>query len=270
MPDEYGDYGDDDDEIASNQEEDYSSKTDTFVEMPHKREYQSLPTTEIPTHQIQKSSQETSHTEVICPADCFCIQNSHFFLNCSNRDLTQIPKNIPNNVYEIDLSNNNITQVDVLSFASLPSLYKINLANNQIDYVERQAFRDLENLRIIDLTNNSLTQIQPETFNEASRVEQLWLAGNPIEMPNIGPFLDQKGLKLLDLENCNLTNSDLQPELFKPLVVLKSLNLMNNFFEGVSYFARKSHLKKYTDRNICIYCRILTQKLLNRLIIFTS
>lgn len=234
MPDDYGEYEDDDDEIQSNQEDDYnSSKTDTFVEKPHKRLYQSIETTTEVTVS-QKSTLNPSHTDIICPIDCFCIQNSHFFLNCSNRDLTQIPKNIPNIVHEIDLSNNNISQVDVDSFVSLPQLYKINLANNQIEDVERQAFRDLENLRIIDLTNNTLTQIQPETFNEASHLEQLWLTGNPIEMPNIGPFLDQKGLKLLDLESCNLTNSDLQADLFKPLVVLKSLNLMNNFFKGVS------------------------------------
>lgn len=162
VPNDYGDYDEDDDEIQSNQEEDYSSKAEdnTFMEVPEKRQmHQSIITTEVPT------TQTSSHTEITCPTSCFCIQNSHFFLNCSNRDLTQIPKNIPNNVYEIDLSNNNITQVDVETFVGLPHLYKINLANNQIEDVERQAFRDLENLRIIDLTNNSLTQMQPETFN---------------------------------------------------------------------------------------------------------
>lgn len=235
MPDDYGNYEEEDDEISANQEEDeYSSTKDVFLEIPQKRDQKISVITETTT--TTHHPLESSPTEIVCPADCYCIQNSHFFLNCSNRDLTQIPKNISNNVDEIDLSNNNISQVDASSFASLPKLYKINLANNQIDDVEREAFRGAENLRIIDLTNNSLTQMQPETFHEASRLEQLWLAGNPIELPNIGPFLDQKGLKLLDLENCNLTNSDLQGELFKPLVVLKSLNLMNNFFEGVSYF----------------------------------
>ncbi|XP_063700935.1 chaoptin [Culicoides brevitarsis] len=247
---EYGEYEDEEEELQTTND-DYRQVEPTFVETPHKRK------PEMP-----------SSGDISCPTECFCTQNSHFFVNCSNRDLTQIPKNLPKIVYEIDLSYNNITTLDVDSFVSLSRLYKINLANNQIEDVERLAFRDLENLRIIDLTNNTLTQIQPETFNEARKLEQLWLAGNPIEMPNIGPFLDQKGLKLLDLENCNLTNSDLQAELFKPLVVLKSLNLMNNFFEGninTKTFAPLENLAKlripevseWSIKELCVYLKAI-------------
>lgn len=171
-----------------------------------------------------------------CPVGCFCIQNSHFFINCSNQELTQVPKNIPNNVYEIDLSYNNITSLDNDVFSNLPELYKINLANNAIEDIEKSAFQGSLGIRIIDLTNNSLTQLVSDVFNESPKLEQLWLGGNPIEMPNIGHFLDQKELRLLDLENCNLTNGDLQLDLFTPLLVLKTLNLRNNFFEGVSVY----------------------------------
>ncbi|XP_063616988.1 carboxypeptidase N subunit 2-like [Cydia splendana] len=119
-----------------------------------------------------------------------------FFKNLTYMDLREIrlggnplvipasgplfPKSLAH-VTVLDLSNCNITSLNVDSFKNSDNITDLNLAGNQISSTEGSLlFLDrLQHLEKINLSNNNLTTIDPEVFVNNPKLHSLNLIGNP-------------------------------------------------------------------------------------------
>ena len=84
---------------------------------------------------------KTGNNGYPCPLEkqctCYC-ENMHMQstrVDCSNRNLTTVPKRLPTNANYIDLSNNTIEQLGQLPFVSYPMLQGLNMSWNMIRFI---------------------------------------------------------------------------------------------------------------------------------------
>lgn len=69
-----------------------------------------------------------------CPKECQCTDGT-LFINCSRRALNEIPNELPNDALVIDLSQNNIKQLNITAFANCTSLRDLLVNENQIESI---------------------------------------------------------------------------------------------------------------------------------------
>ena len=180
-----------------------------------------------------------------------------FSLELQNKNLTSDDLNgldIFYNISVIDLSDNNITNVSVLT--NFKRLYSINLSNNKVTDVS--ALKDLENLGSINLSGNNnvngyeqldnlyqinLSNTNLSTLNNISNNERL----SQLDLSN-NTQLDYNSLKLpknisyLVLDNTNFKNNNLSN-----LKNLYSLSIKNN---GLKNLDSLRNIKSLTSLDV--------------------
>lgn len=77
-----------------------------------------------------------------CPRSCTCDEPLQF-IDCSNHGLIEIPKNLPNTLLHINLSNNNIEEIPENAFSNLTELRQILLKNNTIKTIHQNVSSDI-------------------------------------------------------------------------------------------------------------------------------
>lgn len=178
-------------------------------------------------------------------------------LELQNKNLTSDDLNgldIFYNISVIDLSDNNITNVSVLT--NFKRLYSINLSNNKVTDVS--ALKDLENLESINLSGNNnvngyeqldnlyqinLSNTNLSTLNNISNNERL----SQLDLSN-NTQLDYNSLKLpknisyLVLDNTNFKNNNLSN-----LKNLYSLSIKNN---GLKNLDSLRNIKSLTSLDV--------------------
>jgi hypothetical protein len=102
---------------------------------------------------------------------------------------------------EIDLSNQNIGDIDIDAFEEYEEVTKVNLSGNQIEFVDRGTFAANAKLVELALANNKLHAFSAEVFGPGSVVESLDLSGNPLET------LDVSLTQTLCLQSLKLDNT---------------------------------------------------------------
>ena len=102
---------------------------------------------------------------------------------------------------EIDLSNQNIGDIDIDAFEEYEDVTKINLSGNLIEFVDRGTFAQNAKLTDLILANNKLRAFSAEVFGAGSGVERIDLSGNPLES------FDVSITQRLCLQNLNLDNT---------------------------------------------------------------
>lgn len=76
---------------------------------------------------------ETLHTEN-CPKWCTCDEQLQF-IDCSNHSLSEIPKNLPNTSLHINLSYNDIKEIQESDLSNLTVVRQIILKSNRIENI---------------------------------------------------------------------------------------------------------------------------------------
>ena len=103
-------------------------------------------------------------------------------VDCSHRNLTDIPANITSDTIVLDLSHNNITILPDDSFVQLVVLEKLNLSHNFMVNLEIKAFQGLRRLILLNLGSNALllTNITfpPALFAPLENLRELYLDNN--------------------------------------------------------------------------------------------
>ncbi|XP_076372429.1 protein slit-like isoform X3 [Tachypleus tridentatus] len=184
-----------------------------------------------------------------CPVECECRGRT---IDCSNRGLQFVPRNLPPEVKRIDLDHNNITSIKADDFQGLHRLKILQLRNNGIVTIERGAFRDavsLERLRLngnklpslpdmlfsstpklnrLDLSNNKLTAIGAKTLRGAPRLLNLQFDNNEIACIDDSALRGLHHLEILTLNKNNLTT--LGKNLFENMKKLRIMRISDNPF----------------------------------------
>lgn len=143
-----------------------------------------------------------------------------YSIDLSNQNITDsdlVELSIFPNLSEINLSNNNIS--DITSLANLKNLTSLNLSNNNVSDVTPLA--SLDNLSIIDLSNNRLTKGYDLLVNTYElKLNNCNIDGN-ISLKNLNKLI------LLDLsDNIGINLNDFLPENIGNLI-LKNIDLVS-------------------------------------------
>lgn len=70
-----------------------------------------------------------------CPTKCVCNDNLRL-IDCSNQGLQEIPPAFPSHAIKIDLSNNQLTRLNVASLQNCVELRALILSNNKIETID--------------------------------------------------------------------------------------------------------------------------------------
>lgn len=187
-----------------------------------------------------------------CPLNCKC-SDTFDLVDCSHQHLVQIPKNLPINIVQLNLSHNSLATLNVSELTDCSELRQLFLNDNQIEtivntdvsclfsirtssYVVKlsvlfQAFAKLPSLHHIDLSSNSLRALRGKEFSKARGLATLLLASNPNLIDDDVAIVQTAKLKTLSLANCSITQ--LSENIFQNLSSLIALDLDGNPLETV-------------------------------------
>ncbi|XP_031708294.1 leucine-rich repeat-containing protein 3-like [Anarrhichthys ocellatus] len=106
-----------------------------------------------------------SMTAYACPNNCHCTDRNGVVVQCTSRNLENIPPNLPKDTVVLLLSSNQIRNIPKETFSDLHHLRELDLSHNAIESVEVGAFQGIsESLRTLDLSNNHLSSLPKDTF----------------------------------------------------------------------------------------------------------
>lgn len=122
----------------------------------------------------------------ICPTPgssqagrCLCASD---ILSCTAVGLEQVPKEMPVSAVTLDLSHNQIAQLERGGFEGLYRLETLRLAHNQVTTIHPGAFQNISGtlLRHLDLSSNQLCVLEQHYFIDLPGLEELLLFNNRI------------------------------------------------------------------------------------------
>ncbi|XP_019626487.1 PREDICTED: toll-like receptor 3 [Branchiostoma belcheri] len=149
-------------------------------------------------------------------------------VDCSDKGFIQVPANIPADTTSLDLSSNNIQQLDDYSFSTLPLLTSLDLSSNSLVTIQPAAFYNLSKLRELSLSRNNLSALPSAIFRPLKSLAALSLADN--NLPDILSFdeiWDGLHLTKLDLRENKITEAKFS-QAFSEMPSLTSLDLSLN------------------------------------------
>ncbi|CAH4037918.1 unnamed protein product [Pieris brassicae] len=157
----------------------------------------------------------------LCDSD-FCVcrvnhsENEDFgeTIDCSyNPRILKDNYDLPDTVYSLDLSWNNLTIINSTKIFKSNTLIELLLDKNRITEIESTALQ-LPKLKKLDLSNNNLNIIDKETFKNINQLEYLNLANNKFHTVSSLSFHHLRGLSEIILDNNDLGMSLKDKNLF--------------------------------------------------------
>lgn len=162
-----------------------------------------------------------------CPALCTCSdKHDRHFADCANRDLIEVPNELPPNVTTVSLSANKITLIPLGSFDSVTQVTSLWMAHNEIMSIEQGTLAPLVRLRNFDISHNKIVDFPWEDLQNLTALQLLKMNHNEmIHLPR-DAFTNLKDLRSLRLNNNKFTT--IAEGTFDDLVSLSHLQIYNN------------------------------------------
>ncbi|XP_063548748.1 leucine-rich repeats and immunoglobulin-like domains protein 3 [Cydia strobilella] len=161
--------------------------------------------------------------------------NNLIYLDCSDRELTELSENLNYDAQVLLLSNNNFesfpSQLEMFSHAE-----KIDLSGNRLSRPLPTFLLNMPHLQTLNLSDNNYEIWISEMPN--SNLEYLDLSKNKITQIHDDSFKEMTGLHHLDLSENRI--ADLQSTLFSGATNLLTLSLSRNSFTNVPSFKSTS------------------------------
>ncbi|XP_044741546.1 leucine-rich repeats and immunoglobulin-like domains protein 3 [Chrysoperla carnea] len=170
-----------------------------------------------------------NHSYVKCPNMCFCLGR---IVDCSQRNLDDIPNYLPDWTEHLDLSTNQLGYVNSTPLQQLTSLTRLELNKNSLTALP--TLEGLLQLRHLSVTFNEITKINKDALNVLPELQILDLTGNRITYIDSNAFPERNILSILILNNNRISGMDVK--CFENLTQLTELKLNRN---------RISQLPKY-------------------------
>uniref|UniRef100_A0A182QPT5 Uncharacterized protein n=1 Tax=Anopheles farauti TaxID=69004 RepID=A0A182QPT5_9DIPT len=108
------------------------------------------------------------------------------------------------NVYFMDISNCDISELADNTFKTMPQLTRLNLAWNNLQTIRPPVLGHLMKLMDLDLSNNMITELDDKTFQNNRNLNTLNLSGNQISVLVSTVFHPLQYLSELDISDCDL------------------------------------------------------------------
>lgn len=117
---------------------------------------------------------------------------------------SDVLKNV-SNVKKIDLSKNELRQIDAGAFSDLYKLNYLDLSVNKIEFLPDELFQPLGALEVLSLAHNRLQQISSAHFTSTTNIVYLSLDSNQLEHIDTTAFNHLGNLQYLHLSQNRLT-----------------------------------------------------------------
>uniref|UniRef100_A0A3B3UQN0 Toll-like receptor 13 n=1 Tax=Poecilia latipinna TaxID=48699 RepID=A0A3B3UQN0_9TELE len=145
-------------------------------------------------------------------------------LDCANRKIENVPKDIPKDAVSLNLNNNWMQKINGGDFSGMSKLRILDLTSNQIAQVDEGSFIDLMFLQTLCMGNNKLNVLMSNMFQGLSNLTVLFLNNNGIQVIHATAFQFLTSLQTLDLGNNRLRQiTDIQPILQLPQITMLGL-----------------------------------------------
>jgi len=163
----------------------------------------------------------------------FNLLNSLQVLNLGRNTISEITPDAfrdMTNLLQVDLSRNAIQRLQPGVFENA-YLTQVNMSGNQLEEIQEESFSNLEILEVVDLSNNKISSIKNGAFNRIPHLKTLHLQGNLLTSYK-GDVYSGMGndteLEYLDLSGNQMTY--LYPESFQFHPRLAWVSFANNRF----------------------------------------
>ncbi|ELW47687.1 Leucine-rich repeat-containing G-protein coupled receptor 6, partial [Tupaia chinensis] len=162
-----------------------------------------------------------------CPAPCHCQEDGIMLsADCSELGLSAVPGDLDPLTAYLDLSMNNLTELQPGLFHHLRFLEELMLQNNQLGGIPAEALWELPSLQSLRLDANLISLVPERSFEGLSSLRHLWLDDNalteiPVRALNNLPALQAMTLALNRI-------SHIPDYAFQNLTSLVVLHLHNN------------------------------------------
>ncbi|XP_033639013.1 uncharacterized protein LOC117299572 [Asterias rubens] len=131
-----------------------------------------------------------------CPGHCTCfIGDKGLHVKCNNGWTHDTVDKLVVITGVLDLIGGNITTLDEGIFKRLVNLKTLSLRNNNISRIELNTFAGLSNLTSLDISENHFTKLPGGIFEQQVKLTELGLRSVPIHLIETNAF---KGLKCLE------------------------------------------------------------------------
>ncbi|NXP90042.1 TLR3 protein, partial [Passerina amoena] len=169
-------------------------------------------------------------------------------VGCSNLALSPSPFHPLRNLTVLDISNNNIANIQEDLFDGLDKLDILDLQHNNLARLWKHAnpggpvlfLKGLPNLQILNLKSNGLDEIPVQVFKGLFQLKHLDLGSNNLNLLPAALFDDQASLNSLNLQK-NLITSVEEKVFGPPFRSLRKLEMDSNPFdctcESIAWFA---------------------------------
>lgn len=160
----------------------------------------------------------------ICDSACVCRINDEDerdylgeYIDCSfydgSEDILRANFSLPSIIYLLNLSSNNVTQLQASSLLKSATLTELYLNRNAIKEI-RSKIMMFPQLKVMDLSDNELEYVGKEAFAGVSKLEYLNLANNKLTSHESVAFHRLGNLLELVLDNNDLGSSLSEVNLF--------------------------------------------------------
>ena len=125
-------------------------------------------------------------------------------------------------LFRLDISNNQIMEIEARSFRNCKSLQELFMLDNHIVSLSKGLFWSLSNLVILNLQSNSIKALQYKTFSGALKLKYIFCSAI-----NLNQVADKAFGDLVFLENLDLSQNainTINKDTFKRLDHLKNLS----------------------------------------------
>lgn len=112
------------------------------------------------------------------------------------------------NIERVIINDNLITSIPIAAFHNESSLIEIDVSYNNLDEINRMSFGKLDTLTIFSARENQIFVLDHTFFDEATFLNNVLLHGNPCGGRDIFDFQSNKEDYMAELENCFNSFSD--------------------------------------------------------------
>ncbi|XP_049870618.1 chaoptin [Pectinophora gossypiella] len=131
------------------------------------------------------------------------------------------------NLWFLDLSDNQLSEVPPNAFESIPSLSHLNMSRSgHMSTLPQNVFQHSQALLTVDLSNMGLKVLPVNLFSRTSNLEQIYLSNNFLQEISENSFKNLKNLTYLDLSYNNIVN--IRTPAFVNVMSIRYLSLKGN------------------------------------------
>ena len=184
-----------------------------------------------------------------CPQSCSCSLASNV-LTISSCNQSSISFTLPSN-FSANAELSSVTEISapnclIQSFPENICQYSgltiLDLSYNQIRQLNNSNFKCLKNLSTLRLNNNLISSINSDSFSNLTNLNYLYLENNKLtDIPNFLFYKHLVNLRTIDLSSNLLTTMELWPTYLPSIITINlKYNMIQNFTNKFSWFLAAS------------------------------